>query len=72
MYIHYFLKGINEGKGNMGDESMFSKLKNYYIDYSSKPFYYKIDDYNFNLDEIKHGILRNNKKSPNAYLKTLN
>ena len=50
---------------------MFSKLKNYYYDYSAKPFYYKFDEYNINLDEIKHGILRANKKSPLAYLKTL-
>ena len=26
---------------------------------------------NFNLDELKHGVLRGNKKSPSAYLKTL-
>jgi hypothetical protein len=71
MYVHYFLKSINEGKGLQNETSMFSKLKNYYYDYSAKPFYYKIDEYNFNLDEIKHGILRGNKKSPLAYLKTL-
>ncbi len=25
---------------------------------------------NFNLDEIKHGLLRGNKKSPIAYMKS--
>jgi hypothetical protein len=71
MYVHYFLKSINEGKGLQNETSIFSKLKDYYYDYSAKPFYYKIDEYNFNLDEIKHGVLRGNKKSPLAYFKTL-
>lgn len=49
---------------------MFSKFKSYF-DYSSKPFFYNICGMNFNLDELKHGVLRGNKKSPSAYLKTL-
>ncbi len=43
----------------------------YIVLYRSKPFFYNISGLNFNLDEIKHGILRGNKKSPKAYLKTL-
>ena len=39
--------------------------------YSSKPFYYNLSGQNFSLDEMKHGILRGNKRSPNAYLKAL-
>ena len=50
---------------------MFSKLKSYVLDYSSKPFYYNIGGVNFNLEEIKHGLLRANKKNPQAYMKTL-
>lgn len=50
---------------------MFSKLKSYVLEYSMKPFYYNIGGFNFNLDEIKHGLLRANKKSPNAYLRAL-
>ena len=38
---------------------------------SSKPFYYKIGPFNFSLEEIKHGLLRNNKKAPINYLKTM-
>jgi len=42
------------------------------LDYSAKPFYYNISGINFNLEEIKHGILRTNKKSPTAiYMRTL-
>jgi hypothetical protein len=48
-----------------------SRFKSYVLDYSSKPFYYNIDDINFNLDEIKHGILRGNKKAPNSYMRIL-
>ena len=50
---------------------MFSKIKSYVLEYSSKPFYYNISGINFNLDEMKHGILRGNKKPPGAYMKTL-
>lgn len=39
--------------------------------YRSKPFYYNISGLNFNLEELKHGILRGNKKAPNAYMRTL-
>mmetsp|Transcript_5007 Transcript_5007/g.3645 ORF Transcript_5007/g.3645 Transcript_5007/m.3645 type:complete len:122 (-) Transcript_5007:175-540(-) len=49
---------------------MFSKLRSYF-DYSSKPFFYNIGTVNFNLDEIKHGLLRGNKKNPQAYMRTL-
>ena len=66
MYVHHFLRMVSEGKG-MGNESMFSKLKSI-LDYSSKPFYYNIGGLNFNLEEIKHGLLRGNKKAPTAYM----
>ena len=62
----------HEGKGiGQTETSMFSKIKTYVLEYSSKPFYYNISGINFNLDEIKHGILRGNKKHPHAYMKTL-
>ena len=70
MYVHHFLRMVNEGK--VGGDSMFSKLKSYVLDYSSKPFYYNIGGLNFTLEEIKHGLLRGNKKPRSAYLnKTL-
>lgn len=46
-------------------------IKNININSRSKPFFYNISGLNFNLDEIKHGMLRGNKKSPKAYMKTL-
>ena len=33
-----------------------------------KPFFYCIGGLNFTLDEIKHGILRGNKRSPHSYI----
>jgi Protein of unknown function, DUF547 len=71
MYIHHFIRMVNEGKIGEG-QSLFGKLKSYVFDYSSKPFYYNISHYNFSLDEIKHGLIRGNKRSPLAYMKTLN
>jgi hypothetical protein len=60
---------ISEGKGQI--QSMLSKLKSMVFDYSSKPFFYTISGMNFNLDEVKHGLLRGNKKNPTAYMKSL-
>jgi len=39
--------------------------------YRVKAFYYRIGGFDFSLDQIKHGLLRGNKKSPQAYLRTL-
>ena len=36
-----------------------------------KPFFYNIAGYNFSLEEIKHGLLRNNIKPPNRFMRTL-
>lgn len=38
---------------------------------SRKKFYYRIGQFDFTLEEIKHGLLRNNKKAPDAYLNSL-
>ena len=40
--------------------------------YSPKPFYYNIGGINFNLEEIKHGLLRNNVKGPMNYMRSMN
>lgn len=72
MYIHNFLRMAHEGKGiGETEQSVFSRIKSYVLEYSSKPFYYNIGGINFNLDELKHGILRGNKRPPTAYVKTL-
>jgi len=39
--------------------------------YSIKPFFYNIAGFTLNLEEIKHGLLRNNMKSPKNYMKTM-
>jgi hypothetical protein len=75
MYVHMFLKKMHE-EGNVEEESQsggfLGQLKQYVFTYSPKPFYYNICGFNLNLDEIKHGLLRNNQKSPQNYLKSLN
>ena len=46
-------------------------LSNLNILYSAKPFFYNISGLNFSLDDIKHGLLRGNRKSPLAYFRAL-
>ena len=75
MYVHHFLRKVyeecssNEENPNGG---LIGSLKSYVFAYSPKPFYYNIGGHNFNLEEIKHGLLRNNQKAPNNYLRSLN
>ena len=40
--------------------------------YSPKSFFYNICGVNYSLDEIKHGLLRNNRKAPLSYTQTFN
>jgi hypothetical protein len=51
---------------------MLKKISSYVIGGSQgKPFFYNISGMNFTLDDLKHGVLRGNKKAPNAYMRTL-
>mmetsp|Transcript_17793 Transcript_17793/g.15703 ORF Transcript_17793/g.15703 Transcript_17793/m.15703 type:complete len:88 (+) Transcript_17793:362-625(+) len=34
--------------------------------------FYNIGGYNYTLDELKHGVIRGNRKKPGALLRTLN
>lgn len=75
MYIHHFLKKIFE-EGPLNEESspdsggmssgfgFLGSIKQYVFAYSPKPFYYNIGGIQFNLEEIKHGLLRANVKAP--------
>ena len=66
MYIHFFLKKCQQDGNNEEeeDQGFLGRLQSYVLNYSPKPFFYNIAGYNFNLEEIKHGLLRNNEKSP--------
>ena len=39
-----------------------------YLNGKTTKFFYRIGQFDFNLDEIKHGLLRDNQKSPSAYM----
>ena len=75
MYVHFFLKKVfEEGKAEEGEQNQKSGLigsLSSYFAYSPKPFFYNVGGFNFNLEEIKHGLLRNNLKSPNNYMASL-
>mmetsp|Transcript_16338 Transcript_16338/g.25251 ORF Transcript_16338/g.25251 Transcript_16338/m.25251 type:complete len:197 (+) Transcript_16338:1975-2565(+) len=76
MYVHFFLKKVyEEGDGQEGAEGggggFMGKLSSMIFAYSPKPFFYNVGGFNFSLEEIKHGLLRNNVKSPNNYMASL-
>ena len=74
MYVHHFLRMKSQEKQNEEENnlSFLQKVYNYFFPYSSTSFYYNIGGYNFNLEEIKHGLLRNNKISPDNYFPSMN
>lgn len=76
MYVHYFLKLVEEQQKVPEDSTeqgsgLFSNIKHYFLGGSGKKFYYRIGQFDFTLDQIKHGLLRSNKKAPDAYLCSL-
>jgi hypothetical protein len=62
MYVHHYLKQKAEEKLNEEEEGsqlgFLQKLYAYFFPYSVTSFYYNIGGYHFNLEEIKHGLLR--------------
>lgn len=63
MYLHFLFKYPHEkhSTGIIGKLWDSNKTPN---------FYYNIAGMNFSLDEVKHGILRGNKKAPGAMFRT--
>ena len=39
---------------------------------SNRPFFYSLGPYEFTLAEIKHGLLRNNRRAPDFFLRAMN
>jgi len=76
MYVHFFLKTISEDDFPQPQDEqqtslgLLSSLKKYALAHQ-KPFYYKIGQFQFNLDEIKHGLLRQNQRAPNCYTRSI-
>jgi restriction endonuclease S subunit len=75
MYVHHFLKKVKEESARQ-DESQqssgyFASVKSYVFAGTSKPFYYNIGGNNFSLEELKHGLLRNNIKAPMFYMRSM-
>ena len=76
MYVHHFLKKLKEeaqqdqddGNANQG---YLGSLKQYMFSFSPKPFYYNIGGENLSLEEMKHGLLRNNVKAPMFYMRSM-
>ena len=63
MYVHYFLRRVYEGAGKEKGwraRGILAQISKYVVPDAFKPFCYNIGGSNFNLEEIKHGLLRNN------------
>jgi hypothetical protein len=72
MYIHSFLRKIDEGQYQEKQNcSLFAKLKKNIVGYTVKPFFYNVAGVNYTLEDIKHGMLRNNKKRQGDYSELL-
>ncbi len=70
MYIQQFLKQVKSGEGKI-TKGFMSNITNMVFKNQTKEFYYSIGGFTFTLDELKHGVLRGNKKKPGAILRTL-
>jgi len=78
MYVHNFLKNgnsdiENENYGEMGYHRGFlHKLLSYFTPNSSDNFFYNISGYSFTLEELKHALLRGNKRPTTSFFRLLN
>jgi len=70
MYIHAFLKNMNELNENQNSGYLYSII-NYFWGNVNNNFFYNIGGYNFTLEELKHGLLRGNKRPQKSFFKTL-
>lgn len=71
MYVHMFFKMISEGKQADENCGMFGRFSNFLQARKEKPFYYKIANEDYTLDDIKHGMMRGNRAKPGNYMRTL-
>lgn len=71
MYIHCFLKNMNNFRENDNDQGWLFSIMNFFWGENTNYFFYNIGGYNFTLEELKHGLLRGNKKPPKSFFKIL-
>lgn len=62
MYIHAFLKYMNNFNEDRNEKGLLSKILSYIWGDKKDNFYYNIGGYEFTLEQLKHGLLRGNKK----------
>jgi hypothetical protein len=75
MYVHFFLKKqMEDGSEQEAAENngILGQISSLIFSQRRKPFYYNIAGFNLSLDEIKHGLLRNNSKPPTSYVRSMN
>lgn len=71
MYLHFFLKNGNDFEETESEKGFLNNLVNYFWPSFNDTFFYNIGGYSFTLEELKHGLLRGNKKPPFSFFRTL-
>jgi len=73
MYVHWFLKYLKPHQEE--DEksgSLFTNLRTLMGSSEKENIVYQIGEHQYKLNEVKHGVIRGNRKKPGAILRTLN
>lgn len=65
MYIHKFLKSINQVESR-NEPGILQKIAAAVWNTGEKEFFYQIGDQTYTLEQLKHGVLRGNRKKPGA------
>ena len=71
MYLHYFLKNGNDLEENEYQKGFLPNLISYFWSKSNDNFFYNIGGYTFTLEELKHSLLRGNKKPPFSFFRLM-
>ena len=72
MYLHYLLKNGNSlNETEEKDRGALFTLIKYFWPKSSERFFYNIGGYTFTLEEMKHSLLRYNKKPLNSFFRLM-
>ena len=70
MYIHKYLKYLNEGDQWTDKGGVMSAISSYFFNSNGKQFFYNVGGMTYTLEEMKHGVLWGNRKAPGAIFRT--
>ena len=71
MFIHNFLKDGSKYNEEAQQRGIIGSILSYFWKESDSDFFYNIGGHNFTLEDLKHGLLRANKKPSSSYSKIM-